>query len=350
MSQTRTVVPARRAFTLIELLVVIAIIGVLIALLLPAVQAAREAARRAQCTNNLKQVGLAMHNYISANGALPPAKIYSGSCNWSNGGEGLVLNTTGFTMILGYMEQTPLYNAYNFSHASSNAAWQTTINGASGPANTTLLGTAFTNSTVVGTMIESFVCPTDKMPAPIHAEGTGTGAYSMQSARQSNYLLSSAIYTEYNCPGGNRTGMPNPAYRGAFFNDISTTLADMRDGTSNTFLAGESVQSEGKYSTSYGPYWGSGTHTSTHGRILPPTNATAAGCAPNGSSGVFYPTSAISIRTKPYAWVFSSFHPGGVNMVMGDGSVRFIKNSISLYAWWGMATIAGGEVVSSDQY
>src|SRR2546423_439406 len=117
----------RRGFTLIELLVVIAIIAVLIALLLPAVQSAREAARRSQCTNNLKQMGLAFHNYHSANNAFPPAKIYSGSCYWSNAGAGLVLNTTAFSMILGYMEQTPLYNAYNFSQPSSNAAWESNI-------------------------------------------------------------------------------------------------------------------------------------------------------------------------------------------------------------------------------
>src|SRR5690349_17818053 len=91
---------SRPAFTLIELLVVIAIIGVLVSLLLPAVQGAREAARRAQCTNNLKQIGLAMHNYHSAVNAFPPAKIYSGSCSSPNAGTGLVLNTTGFTLLL----------------------------------------------------------------------------------------------------------------------------------------------------------------------------------------------------------------------------------------------------------
>src|SRR5205807_9989381 len=92
---------SRRGFTLIELLVVIAIIAVLIALLLPAVQGAREAARRSQCVNNMKQIGLALHNYASTHNAFPPSKIYSGSCSvHSNGGKGLVLDTTGFTMLL----------------------------------------------------------------------------------------------------------------------------------------------------------------------------------------------------------------------------------------------------------
>src|SRR3712207_5906889 len=137
----------RRGFTLIELLVVIAIIAVLIALLLPAVQGAREAARRAQCTNNLKQIGLALHGYENAHGAFPPAVIYSGSCYYSNGGRGLVLNTTAFTLLLPYLEQQPLHAAYNFEQASSGSAWQTTMKDG-GPPNTSLIGSPFANTTV----------------------------------------------------------------------------------------------------------------------------------------------------------------------------------------------------------
>jgi prepilin-type processing-associated H-X9-DG protein len=303
----------------------------------------------------MKQIGLALHNYHQANNAFPPAKIYSGSCQWSNAGQGLVLNTTAFTMILSYIEQNTLYNAYNFSQTSSNSAWETSLSGSSvGPANTNLIGTAFSNTTVVGAMITSFVCPSDIFPAQQHPfqAGTtdGTGAYSMQNAMESNYLVNASTYTEYNCPGGNNAGLPSVAARGTFFSDISTAMNDIKDGTSNTFLAGESKQAPGHYSTVYGPYWGSGTHTSTHGRILPPTNVQAAACAPNGPSGIFYPTSSPATTNLPYAWVFSSWHAGGVNMLLGDGSVRFCKNSINLYTWWALATINNGEVISSDSF
>ena len=154
-----------RGFTLIELLVVIAIIAVLIALLLPAVQAAREAARRSQCINNLKQIGLAMHNYVSSNGAFPPAKIFSGELTSASNPGGQVLNTTAFTMILNYMEQTALYNAYNFSHASNGSGVGT------GP-NTNVVGSPLVNTTVVGTMIAAYWCPSDAQPTAVNDSNT----------------------------------------------------------------------------------------------------------------------------------------------------------------------------------
>ncbi|AGA24553.1 DUF1559 domain-containing protein [Singulisphaera acidiphila] len=342
---------SQRGFTLIELLVVIAIIAVLIALLLPAVQAAREAARRSQCINNLKQMGLAMANYESANGGFPPAKIYASTCTVTNanGGTGIAISTTAFSLVLNFMEQTALYNAYNFSQASTN--------GKVSPLTTTA-GSAFSNTTVVGSMVASFVCPSDGNTSGPVSDTVAT-YYSRQNAARSNYLVSSANNTDYNCPGTG-AGMPNAASRGAFFNDLTTTIASMTDGTSNTFLVGESLNGLGHYAGTpsttdpngygYGPYWGSGCHTSTHGRIDPPTSTAVLAFLPNGRTGTIYPTVPADQKQRPYAWVFSSSHAGGVNMGLADGSVRFIKNSINAYTWWGLATISGGEVISADSF
>ncbi len=337
---------SQRGFTLIELLVVIAIIAVLIALLLPAVQAAREAARRAQCVNNLKQIGLALHNYNSTNNALPPAKIYSGSCWYSNGYKGLVLSTTVFTMILNYLEQTTMYNAYNFSQASANDGWESSMRDG-GPPNTKVVGTAWSNTTVVKSLVTSYWCPSDVQPQAV----TLTGAtYDGQDAMQSNYLVSVGPYYEYYCPGGLNTWSPTPNLQAAFCSDISVNFAAITDGLSNTFLAGESLNSTEHYSSSYGPYWGAGIHTSTHGVIYPPNQGGALAFAPNGRAGILYPNATPTQKQSPYAWVFSSKHPGGLNMVMGDGSVRFIKNTINYYNWWSAATIAGGEIISADSF
>ncbi|WP_165248219.1 DUF1559 domain-containing protein [Paludisphaera soli] len=331
----------RRGFTLIELLVVIAIIAVLIALLLPAVQSAREAARRIQCTNNLKQMGLAFHNYLSAVGALPPAKIYSGSCTALNPG-GRVLNTTAFALILPYFEQTALANAYNFEQAGNNTAF--------GGVNTVVIGSDLVNTTVVGTMINAFWCPSDNEPDAVNDPNTTAAwPYRRINARRANYQLNTTLYTDYFCPAS--TGV-DAGQKGPFFNDLATSISAITDGTSNTFLAGESVNGVSKYDQAaparFGPYWGSGTHTAVHGRILPPTHEHAIAFMPNGVSGYLYPTATAFAKKAPYAWVFSSKHAGGVNMLMADGSVRFIKNSISPVTWWAAATMAGGEVVSAD--
>ncbi|MDG3008219.1 DUF1559 domain-containing protein [Paludisphaera mucosa] len=332
----------KSGFTLIELLVVIAIIAVLIALLLPAVQSAREAARRAQCVNNLKQIGLAMHNYHSANDSFPPPKIYSGSCaDQSNGGQGLVLNTTAFVMILGNLEQTPLMNAYNFSQASSDSAW-----GGYAGVNVNLLGDAAANSTVVGTMVAGYTCPSDEDPEVVTYEPSNPAAiYSRMNARRSNYGLSSAGYTDYEC------GPPNTSWLGAFYAEKASSIAKLQDGSSNTILTGEMHQRHAQ--DWFGPYWGSGTHTSTFARVARRGQWMWQFYYPNapwGDNDCPGNRAACNPRNLTYAWVYASRHPGGVNVGMGDGSVRFIKNTINYDTFYSLTTIQGGEIVSADAF
>jgi prepilin-type N-terminal cleavage/methylation domain-containing protein/prepilin-type processing-associated H-X9-DG protein len=324
-------------FTLIELLVVIAIIAVLIALLLPAVQAAREAARRSSCVNNLKQIALALQNYHSTLGGLPPAKIYSGSCSALNDPAGHMLNTTGFTMLLANMEQLALYNAYNFSQASANAHY-------SSRPNKLIVGNEAVNTTVVRTKIASYACPSDKAPQikVIDASVTGETGYWTTGAQRSNYVLCSGGYTDFECP---TYGAPLVNQQGMFFTDLSVNFAAVRDGLSTTCLVGETTQ-DNHTTTVYGPLWGARVHPSTHGRALPPYTAQYAGFLPN-APWVGPPPDPLK---RLYAWVMGSWHPGGLNMAFGDGSVKFIKNSINPNTWWAIQTINGQEVVSGDAF
>ena len=348
----------RKAFTLIELLVVIAIIAVLIALLLPAVQAAREAARRAQCINNMKQIGLAFHNYASSNNTFPPAKVYAGQGDpYTNdpGGVGFVMNTTCHTMILNFMEQAPLYNAYNFSMPSSNAIYTA----AEGP-NLTVVGLAFggmlVNTTVTQTNIATFICPAEAYIAPGNNptdNATRANLYQTLNAARCNYLVcASKDYVEdHNGTYMNKVygGMPIDAgvFSGA---DLCTSIAMISDGTSNTGLAGESPlqklvwppSNAGKVPSSYGGFWGQGCYTSTQGRVWPLNNADTKYGLPN------YPP--IPPQKLLSAWQFGSVHPGGLNFLFADGSVRWIKNSINGNIWFSLQTTHGGEIISSDAY
>lgn len=326
---------SRQGFTLIELLVVIAIIGVLAGLLLPAVQSAREAARRGQCANNLKQIGIAMLNYHSAVKVLPPAKIYGlgGTIANGNAKTGMVLNTTGFALILNQLEQTALNHSYNFNMPSSNATL-------SGTPNTTVVGASaggqVVNSTAVGTMISSFACPSDLPPEAVNdPTGTNGSQFARLNARRSNYLLCASRYDE-TISGWASSGRARD--RGCFMNDSSIRIEDIRDGASNTCMVGESVQIHS--SPDFGPYWGCGSWGSTHGIVYFPGSANSTAYVPNGTNQ----------KTPPLAWVMSSKHPGGINVVFADGSVHFIKNSINPAIWYGLQTINNREVIGSDSY
>jgi prepilin-type N-terminal cleavage/methylation domain-containing protein/prepilin-type processing-associated H-X9-DG protein len=347
----------RRGFTLIELLVVIAIIAVLIALLLPAVQAAREAARRAQCVNNLKQIGLAVMNYESNNGSLPPTGAVSPSGNPPQ-------NIGNFGMkvrLLPFIEQQTLYNTLNVSYNGEAPQGQ--------------------NDTILTTQINAYLCPSDaNVPTQLYTMVNGSG---QKQVGYSSYPNNIGTITSNN--GGVLDG---PAYLlGATANPTgaqggTVTLAAITDGTSNTVIFSEFVRGRAD-TTSLTGVWqilvAPIAYPSTNSYVIPSTYSTSCqssttlastafnlkGCfwyndkcgqgggyshisTPNLKSCMFNnDTDAFPGRTMVGA---SSNHPGGVNVAMLDGSVRFIKNTVAPLTWWALATKGNGEVLSSDSY
>ncbi len=314
----------RAAFTLIELLVVIAIIATLVAILLPAVQQAREAARRSTCKNNLKQLGLALHNYHDTHGVLPPALIGSGR----QSGNHIVLNTTGWVLILPYIEQSGLYDLYDFNYPSS----------ISNPNNYPLAAGATTsvkNQPIYSTRLAMHICPSDPADGELFENNPNLARDPSEANKiaRSNYLFSSGISTDYS------TFYPliQTKFKGAFGNDGAARFRDLEDGLSNTILVGEAKQESSR--TSHGPFWGAGTSTCCHGRLT--------------GSHLTYHINADYSKIDPKcppnlqtAWTFGSWHKGGAQFLMGDGAVRFISQNIDFYnVLIPLGIIADGAVV-----
>jgi prepilin-type N-terminal cleavage/methylation domain-containing protein/prepilin-type processing-associated H-X9-DG protein len=370
---------SRRGFTLIELLVVIAIIAVLIALLLPAVQSAREAARRAQCTNNLKQIGLAMHNYHTAYDSFPIG--VSASVNTWNSSNGCSANVTWdgwsvHSMLLPYLEATPVFNAINFafdplvcnSGQFQYTAYQTTIPG--------------------------FLCPSD----PWSGKKTGfinnyCGSIGTTIGVVQNYGQNSTGVFSYQQPYGVREitdGTSNTiAFAEALVGDTCGGSSNGAGNSRNDTYKGNGVAMAG-YCWNYDASSNANYYLQTG---LPSCNAAWMSIATSGSSnsatlgcnrGNFWAWGAESMtlfntivppNSQTYQWSYcrggcngccggnpcyladhseiansNSQHPGGCNILFADGHVNFIKGSISVQTWWALGTKGNGEVISSDSY
>ena len=332
----------RRGFTLVELLVVIAIIGILIALLLPAVQAARESARRSECVNNLKQLGIALHNYHDAIRVFPPALIGSGRAGITPGyGSTVIQNTTGFMLLTPYFEQGAIYSSYNFNVASSISIGS---GGLSKPyaAN---LAKSDTNKLLYSKQLPVFTCPSDQSPADIYVYRPDVQTfYEANSVARGNYLFNTGHYTDYDRPYTwmQAQGAGYNRYMGVFGNDGAATLAEIRDGTSMTIALGESKQGpKGKTCNCYGPFWGAGVHTAVHGRTTyVPGYSTSISWATFRLTSLYdiiyssinFDHSLGSHERLQYAWQWGSYHPNGALFVFCDGSTHFINDDIDYYA------------------
>jgi prepilin-type N-terminal cleavage/methylation domain-containing protein/prepilin-type processing-associated H-X9-DG protein len=352
---------SRTGFTLIELLVVIAIIAVLISLLLPAVQSAREAARRAQCVNNLKQLGLAIHNYHQSVNALP----------WGDGP--WWIEWSAHTLLLPYIEQGPIYNSINFGDMLPFGKPSFVIDH---PVNTTAANSA----------ISGFLCPSDqdRLTTP---DG------------HNNYMANSGSAPN-SCYGGNAGTMAwsGPAAGPFIYSDqghvvsfggTSISFASITDGLSNTAAFSERVKAIGNnYGNTTAPFdTGKPTASlSTPPAVdnslegaptayyqicsqTPPTPAPGnqdwANFADDNISGAMWMSGQPALTRyihvmPPNTWSCrsglqiahnaNSHHPGVVNVCFCDGSVKAIKSTIDVKTWWALGTRAGGEVISADAY
>ncbi len=308
----------RRGFTLIELLVVIAIIAILIALLLPAVQQAREAARRTQCRNNLKQLGLALHNYHDIAEVLPYAGI---GYSWTSSNAGLPtgfqqnprgLNQNGLVMLLPGLDQAPLYNSFNLNETMTNYPGHAY----SWPG--TLAGNAITNGNAVlaGTRLAAFTCPSDAGSPTIAGTSTtygiGTG-YSGPDPRKTSYEFSTAASLVTRA-----WATDSPTARRPFGEGSHTRLTDIKDGTSNTCAMAEAT---------FEVY--NGTRSAWAYRDWVHTGVNIAATQINSWYYSSAPTATIPGRLGSWERAGST-HTGGMHILLCDGSVRFLGENTDI--------------------
>lgn len=326
MNQSRLVSRRRRAFTLIELLVVIAIIAVLIALLLPAVQQAREAARRTQCKNNMKQVGLALHNYHDAHIVFPPGATSCNPCN------GLYVNDPRvghavYADILPFLDQTNVYNQLNWS-MPGYAYYTPSYN--------------LAHENAVKTKIPAYICPSSTTKTLWVYPGSSAPAM-MFTQEQTHYV---AIAGSVNA--ASLAGRSYIASGGLFNKNRSKSIRDMTDGTSNCMIFGE-------YS---GRAKGANGVKQTEAEALSNVNGQPWFGFYEGDGAVSATYHAHkTIRYAPNLYWYGSVifnqqslkseHAGGIHIMMGDGAIRFLSENIDLQTYYNLADIADGTLLGS---
>jgi prepilin-type N-terminal cleavage/methylation domain-containing protein/prepilin-type processing-associated H-X9-DG protein len=311
----------RKAFTLIELLVVIAIIGILIGLLLPAVQKVRGAAARLQCMNNLKQIGLAGHNFHDTQTSLPPG--YAASVSYVDGATDTSPGWGWAAFLLPYIEQDNLANAISFNLPIEHPA----------------------NATAVQSMLKIYLCPSDQAPNTAFMVSDAFGQ-PIALAAPSSYAA---------CVGGDESDTAGPVGLGIFYRNSHTRLTDIRDGTSQTILVGERAWSNAQ------GIWAGAIANGVLARG--PRN-------PNpGNGAASYPAATLVLahshlnnaKTDTDGGLddFSSFHTGGSNFVFADGSVHFIRSipgdsptefTPDSIAFQALGTRASGDLVQGLDY
>jgi prepilin-type N-terminal cleavage/methylation domain-containing protein/prepilin-type processing-associated H-X9-DG protein len=300
----------RPGFTLIELLVVIAIIGILISLLLPAVQKIREAAARIQCQNNLKQIGLACHNYHDAKQCLPPG--YLAMTSYSDGATDTAPGWGWGAYLLPYLEQEPLYRQLNFNQPVQNA-----------PA--------------IQTVVKVYLCPADTPTSSAFAITGPTGSL-VSLAAPSSYAAS--------C-GPDASDVADPTGLGVFYRNSRTRFTDITDGTSQTVMIGDRA-----WADSQGIWAGAPS-----GAVMRPGSRNPWPYATNVAPAfVLLHNNWINIKTDADGGLddFSSYHTGGVNLLFADGSVHFVHSITTdgpeRRAFWAMGTRAGGDLITGLDY
>ncbi|WP_437192947.1 DUF1559 domain-containing protein [Planctomicrobium sp. SH527] len=332
----------RRGFTLIELLVVIAIIAILIALLLPAVQQAREAARRSQCKNNLKQLGLALHNYHDAINCFPMGSSFGDRANWR-------------VFLLPYIEQSTVYQQLNlnaggfYAHSPGcDSANPTTPCGYSG------------NTVLRSLMVSVFKCPSSPMSAFNHADmGLSYQGMTMDYAVVTGAIPDSTMTSTNACTGDHMCNSSNYCRNGMFVVGDSKRMRDCVDGTSNTLIMVEqsgTVNGRSRNSNWLGGWFSVGN--------TGPTTIGSGAAFPLTSGGCWYPAGMTTIRYAPNAYtripssppaqanaagsfntVANSPHTGGVNVLLTDGSVRFLSENINFQSYLRLGIRDDGNVI-----